>query len=192
MTDAETKQLALENDRLELENATLRMSSGAWWRKSTVVLAMTAIAAGVWPTTSAIRAHYELERDLALEASKQQHEQAMEQARQLEQVRVAILERLKTADDRLRALRLLLASAPDASLRSWAEAEKASLERELRGPPVEPRGNTVVERKVAPELPAAPVPVVREPSRQPPRPAKAVPATANASTDRMALKDDPY
>lgn len=182
MTDTDSTQLELENERLQLENATLRALGGEWWRRSTVIIAMTAIVAGVWPATSAIRASYDVERDLALEASKQRHEQAMERERQMEQVRVAFLERLKTPEDRLRALRFLLANAPDAALRSWAETEKAALEAEP---------HVVVEKKGDHDPTPAPAPPLAELRRQRRRPPMPVPPP-NPPVDQMALKDDPY
>lgn len=189
MTETDSTQLELENERLQLENDTLRALGGEWWRRGTVIIAMTAIVAGVWPATSAIRASYDVERALALEASKQRHEQAMERERQMEQVRVAFLERLKTPEDRLRALRFLLANAPDAALRAWAETEKAALEAGPRDSPTGRPASVVVEKDNQEPAPA-PVRPPAEPHRQ--RPLRLVPRPANPPIGQMALKDDPY
>lgn len=193
VTEIDSTQLELENERLQLENDKLRALGCEWWRRGTVIIALTAIVAGVWPATSAIRAGYDVERDLALETSKQRHEQAMERERQMEQVRVAFLERLKTPEDRLRALRFLLASAPDAALRSWAEAEKAALEAEPKVPrdsPTARPASVVVEKKDDQEPTPAPARPLAEPHRQ--RPPRSVPRPANPPVGQMALKDDPY
>ena len=196
MTVGDPAQLQAEKEELELENTELRMRlRGGWWRRGAVVIAITTILAAVAPVTSAIRAHFEIERDLALQESKQQHEMALDRERQLEQVRNASLDPLRPPAERVRALRFLLANAPDPALKKWAEAEKLALEAELKQPAERPLvqvggpAPTHEDSAVVEARPSAPK-VIREAVR--PRPPRAPTPADDMKADRMALKDDPY
>lgn len=76
----ELPNLRSEGERLKLErdNAQLRTEFAQlgkpWWRKGSVVTTLTAIVAAVVPVTTAVQAHYQKERELALQESKQAHE----------------------------------------------------------------------------------------------------------------------
>jgi hypothetical protein len=105
----------------------------AWWRRGWVVVAMTAFVAGAFPVTAAIREHDQTEREVALEQGRQAHALAVERERQGEQLRSSYLDRANQPADRYRILRLILATTQDATLRAWAEGEKALFEKELAG-----------------------------------------------------------
>src|SRR5689334_22264263 len=67
------ERLKLERDNAQLQGELAQLAS-PWWRKGTIVATLTAIVAAVLPLTTAIRAHYEKEREIALQESKQAHE----------------------------------------------------------------------------------------------------------------------
>jgi hypothetical protein len=110
--------LRSESERLKLErdNAQLRMELAQigkpWWRKGSIVTMLTAIIAAVVPVTTAVQAHFQKERELALQESKQVND-----------IRASYLDRLDKSGARLRTLRFVLATTSDPKLRGWAEEE---------------------------------------------------------------------
>lgn len=121
--------LRAEGDRLkqELDNARTRVELDAltkppppWWRKGTIVTTLTAIVAAVIPVTTAIQAHYQKERELVLQESKQAHE-----------IRTSYLDRLDKPGARLRALRFVVATSSDPVLKKWASLEIVIVQAEI-------------------------------------------------------------
>jgi len=118
----EEERLKLECNiaQLQAELGRLRKPPLPWWRRGAVVATLTTIIAAVIPVTTAVQAHYEKERQLALEESKQAHE-----------IRTSYLDRLEKPGARLRTLRFVLATTADPSLRQWAQAETKKVQEEL-------------------------------------------------------------
>jgi hypothetical protein len=123
---AELPSLRSEGERLKLErdNAQLRAElaqlDNPWWRKGSIVTTLTALIAAVVPVTTAVQAHYQKERELALQESKQAHE-----------IRTSYLDRLDKPGAKLRTLRFVLATTNDPTLKAWAEEEKKEVKAEL-------------------------------------------------------------
>jgi hypothetical protein len=118
----EGERLKVERDveQLRAELAALRAPKPPWWRQGSIVATMTAIIAAVIPVTTAVQGHYQKVRELALQASKQDHE-----------IRISYLDRLDKPGAKLRTLRFVLATTVDPALRRWAEAEKREVESEI-------------------------------------------------------------
>ena len=125
MTDNFSK-LRRDQERLKLEkeNAQLRADLGSlqapWWRRASVVTSLTAIVAAIVPVTTAVQQHFQKEREVALQESKQEHE-----------IRVSYLDRLERPGDRMRTLRFVLATTSDPKLRAWADGESKIVQAEL-------------------------------------------------------------
>jgi hypothetical protein len=123
---AELPSLRSEGERLQLErdNAQLRIELAQlgkpWWRKASIVTMLTAIIAAVVPVTTAIQAHSQQERELALQESKQGHE-----------IRTSYLDRLDKPGAKLRTLRFVLATTTDPTLKDWAREEMKQVRGEL-------------------------------------------------------------
>jgi len=122
----ELPSLRSEGERLKLErdNAQLRAELAAlnkpWWRKGAIVTTLTAIIAAVLPVTTAVQAHYQKEREIALQESKQAHE-----------IRTSYLDRMDKPGAKLRTLRFVLATTTDPALKAWAEEEEKRIQAEL-------------------------------------------------------------
>jgi hypothetical protein len=116
---SEGERLKLERDNAQLR-AELAQLGKPWWHKGSVVTTLTAIVAAVVPVTTAVQAHYQKERELVLQESKQAHE-----------IRTSYLDRLDKPRARMRTLRFVLATTSDSALRSWAEEEKRQAQSEL-------------------------------------------------------------
>lgn len=125
-TELPTLRSEGERLKLEVENAQLRAQLAAlakpWWSKGAVVTTLTAIIAAVVPVTTAVQAHYEKARELALQDGKQAHE-----------IRTSYLDRLDKPGARLRTLRFVLATTNDPSLIAWAQAETKEVQAEIDG-----------------------------------------------------------
>lgn len=113
---SESERLKLERDNAQLR-AELAQLNRPWWRKGSTVTTLTAIIAAVVPITTAVQAHYEKERELGMQESKQAHE-----------IRTGYLDRLDKPGGRLRTLRFVIATTDDPSLRKWAVEETHALE----------------------------------------------------------------
>lgn len=124
---AELLTLRQQGERLKLErdNAQLRAElaqlARPWWRKGAVVTTLTAIVASVVPVTTAMQAHYQKERELAIEETKETH-----------QIRTSYLDRIEKPGARLRTLRFVLATTSDPELKRWALQEQAQAQAELQ------------------------------------------------------------
>ncbi len=116
---SESERLRLERDNAQLR-AELAALSKPWWRKASVVTTLAAIAAAILPVTTAVQAHYEKERELALQEGKQSHE-----------IRTSYLDRLDKPGARLRTLRFVLATTTDPSLLQWAKTETQEVQAEI-------------------------------------------------------------
>jgi hypothetical protein len=193
----ELTRLREENEELAVENAELKgLTQGGWWRRGAVVLAMTTIVALTVPVTSAVWAHFEAERDLALQAAQHEHALTLEAQRQIEALRAAYLDPTKPPAEQLKALRLLLAMGPGSEVKAWAEAELARGDRSGPSQPVSARPGPVAIEPPPPPPPVAP-PVPPAPSVAPARPARDLVRPVRAplaapSAAQMALKEDPY
>jgi hypothetical protein len=121
---SEGERLKLERDNAQLRAELAALGKPWWrqWRKGSVVTTLTAIIAAVVPVTTAVQAHYQKERELALEESKQAHA-----------IRASYLDRLDKPGARLRTLRFVLATSNNPDLKEWAQAEKKEVQAELDG-----------------------------------------------------------
>lgn len=108
---SESEWLKLERDNAQLR-AELAQLNRPWWRKGSIVTTLIAITAAVVPVTTAVQAHYDKERELALQQSKQAHE-----------IRTSYLDRLEKPGGRLRALRFVIATTDDSVMKRWAVEE---------------------------------------------------------------------
>jgi DNA repair exonuclease SbcCD ATPase subunit len=108
---SEGERLKLERDNAQLR-ADLAQLNRPWWRKGSIVTTMTALIASVVPVTTAVQAHYEKERELALQESKQAHE-----------IRTSYLDRLDKPGARPRTLRFVIATTDDPVMKRWALEE---------------------------------------------------------------------
>jgi len=119
--------LADEAERLKLEREVAQLRADLiaiakpWWRRGSIVASMTAIIAAVLPVTTAIQGHYEKERELLLQESKQAHE-----------IRTSYLDRLDKPGAKLRTLRFVEATTTDEALRLWAQSEKRQVQAEIQ------------------------------------------------------------
>ena len=129
----ESERLKLERDNAQLraELAATTRPAAPWWRKGTIVTTLTAIIAAVIPVTTAVQAHYEKERELAMQAAKQAHEIELESSKQAHEIRTSYLDRLEKPGAKLRTLRFVLATTTDPEMKAWAEGEKKVVEGEL-------------------------------------------------------------
>ena len=147
---SEGERLKIERDveQLRAELAALRAPRPPWWRRASIVTTLTAIIAAVIPVTTAVQAHYQKERELSLQESKQAYE-----------IRVSYLDRLDKPRARLRTLRFVLATTNDAALKAWAEAETKHVQAELNE----------LDRKIAAleaKLETHPPPLLDDPNRK--------------------------
>jgi hypothetical protein len=108
---SESERLKLERDNAQLR-AELAQLSRPWWRKGSIITTLTAIIAAAVPVTTAVQAHYEKERELALQKSKQDHE-----------IRSSYLDRLDKPGGKLRTLRFVVATIEDPVMKRWAVEE---------------------------------------------------------------------
>jgi hypothetical protein len=100
-----------------------------WW-KSLNVTAIVALVSAVAPITAGVQGCFERKKELAIEATKVAHDQAMAREKQTEDFHERYLDRLKDPDERRRLLRLLLATTKDPDLKTWAEQERPFVEAE--------------------------------------------------------------
>lgn len=118
--------LQAEGERLKLlrDNQQLRAELAAigkpWWRQAGIVTMLTALVAAIIPATTAVQAHFESKRELAIQESKQSHE-----------IRTSYLDRLEKPGTRMRTLRFVLATTADNQLRMWAQQEMKFVENEI-------------------------------------------------------------
>lgn len=125
-------RLKKRKERAELK-AQIAALTTPWWRKASLITVVTALVAAVLPVTKVIEEHYRNRRELALE-----------EAKELNELRVDYLERYNVPGHRLRTLRFLIATTDDPRLRAWAEAEQAIVQAELD--PIEHEIRVVTER----------------------------------------------
>ena len=118
--EEERLKMACEIEQLRAQLAALREPRQAWWRRGAIVTTLTGIIAAVVPVTTAVQAHYQKERELALQASKQDHE-----------IRTSYLDRLDKPGAKMRTLRFVLATTTDPALIAWARAEMTQVQAEL-------------------------------------------------------------
>lgn len=118
----EGERLKLERDveQLRVELAKLRAPQPPWWRRGSIVATMTAIIAAVVPVTTAVQQHYQKERELALQESKQAND-----------IRTGYLDRLEKPGAKLRTLRFVMATTTDPDLKAWAQAETKEVKADL-------------------------------------------------------------
>ncbi len=112
--------------RLKLERATAERDlvrlARPWWR-SWNITALGAFLAAVAPATAGVTGYYQKQTQLALEAQKQQHEIAMAEQKQDEDIGNRYLDRLADPYQRRRTLRWLTATSSKLKIREWAEKE---------------------------------------------------------------------
>jgi hypothetical protein len=148
-------QLRADNALLKLrkENAQLLADARAldapaspvppWWKHGATIVTLTTIVAAVVPLTTAVQGWMQTSRELALEELKSKTANALElrrqtttaateRERQAAEVRSSYLERLKAPAEHLRALRFVLATTEDKTLRAWAVEEKKVVEEEMQ------------------------------------------------------------
>jgi hypothetical protein len=118
--EEERLKMACDIEQLRAQLAALREPRQAWWRRGAIVTTLTGIIAAVVPVTTAVQAHYQKERELALQASKQDHE-----------IRTSYLDRLDKPGAKMRTLRFVVATTTDPALIAWARAEMAQVQAEL-------------------------------------------------------------
>jgi len=110
-------------DEIELQKALL-----PWWRKPIPVAVVTAILAAIAPTTTAVSAHYQKSRELALQASKQRQDALMEQLKLNHSIQMDYLQHMGDDIERARTLRMIIALNDDTRLIKWAKEEKAAVD----------------------------------------------------------------
>ncbi len=141
-SESELERLRTQKEIIELK-AKIEELRAPWWRKAGLLAGLAAMAAAVLPITTAIQEHYQSERELTLQQSRQEAELALAQARQqtdiaLEQakqendIRLAYLDRFEVPGHRLQTLRFLLATTTDPKLIAWAKDEHKYVEDQVK------------------------------------------------------------
>ncbi len=136
-------KLRKENAQLEADTRALETPTSPWWKDGRTIITLTAIVGAVVPLTTVVQGWMQRSRELGVEEVRSKSASALElqrtasaaasqRERQADEIRSSYLERLKTPAEHLRALRFVLATTEDKSLRAWATEEEKIVEDELK------------------------------------------------------------
>jgi hypothetical protein len=102
-----------------------------WWRKPIPVAIMTSIVASVVPTTTAVSAILQKNREVALQELKQRHDSSMEELKAKHAIQMDYMKQMVDEKDRARLLRMVLRTSTDKALAAWATDEMLIVEKSL-------------------------------------------------------------